>query len=495
MRTAGRGGWRAAVACAAGIALAGCGGSPATDVADGGDGAEAGDGPEAGDEFDGGADDADAWADLPEGYADPWTVMPAAEIPPVRGWTTVRGIIHAHSVYSHDACDDEPFVDGVRNEQCFQDLRAAVCATAQDFLFLTDHDDLFADHEFPDVLLWAAGDRLIERGGIPVANRIACPDGREVIVAAGTESGTMPIGLERHVGDTPEERRAAYNDVTPAGLEAFREAGALDFVMHTEEWEIDALRGLPLDGIEIYNLHANLMDNLGVVLNLIVDMGRRPERVPVMELGLVPIFVESEADLTRWATLVQERPTVGIVATDVHRNTFSGTAPDGDRIDSYRRLMHWFSNYVLVSPGGIDDAALKEAILAGRLYGAFDDLGYAVGFDFRAERAGDVFEMGSRIPAGDPVDLHLVLPHVYDLNPGVPPPAIRGRILKAEGDGWTEVAAGDEDLTYSAGAGVYRGEVRIDPQHLRPWMGSRADTYLGERPWVYANPVYVGTGP
>jgi len=84
---------------------------------------------------------------------DPWMVVATENLPKVRDWRLYRGIIHSHSPYSHDACDGEPYPDGSRNEPCFEDVRRGMCQTAQDFVFLTDHKDLYADHEYPDVVL------------------------------------------------------------------------------------------------------------------------------------------------------------------------------------------------------------------------------------------------------------------------------------------------------------------------------------------------------
>lgn len=444
--------------------------------------------------------DGDADADMDEDedggpvviYHDPRQVLPTEDLPAPRGWQLRRGIIHAHSPYSHDACDDEPFIDGVRNEHCFEDLRDGMCDTAQDFVFLTDHAHLFAEHEYPDVLLYAAGDELIERDGAPVANRVVCPDGREVVVAAGSETGTMPIGLEHHVGDTVEARLAAYGDESEAGVRALQEAGALVFLHHTEGWDLETILGLPIDGIEIYNAHQNVMDNIGVVANLLIGLAENPERAPDVELGLIAFFLENEADLYRWSKAVAVRRTPGVLATDVHRNTFRGESPDGERLDSYRRMMHWFSNYVLVPEGEVDDLVLKEAIGHGRLYCTFDYLGYADGFDFHAVADGSVFEMGDVTTAGEEAELRLTLPRVAGLVPEAPQPVITGRILRADDGEWEVVAEGEADLVHDAEPGVYRAEVRIVPEHLRPSLGRYAEDFLVETIWIYSNVIYVG---
>jgi hypothetical protein len=422
---------------------------------------------------------------------DPWTVVASSELPSPRGWVTVRGIVHAHSPYSHDACDGEPFIEGVRNEQCFEECRFGMCDTRQDFVFMTDHDDLYAYYEYPEVLLYKDGDTLIERDGKPVANRINCGDGHEVILAAGTESGMMPIGIEYHLGDTPQERETAYNDESEEGILALQAAGALVFLQHTEGWEIDTILNLPIDGIECYNLHFNLLDNWGVALQLALAMDEDPESVGTIELAFLAIFKENQADMLRWSQAVMQKPMPAVLATDSHRNVFDNPSPDGERLDSFRRMMHWFSNYVLVPAGPLDDAVLKQAIAKGRMYGAFDCMGYPQGFDFYAVGSQD-YEMGDQIPAGESVTLHLSIPTVFRLDPDGPAPVISGRILKANDGEWEEVSSGDADLAYTAGPGVYRAEIHMVPEHLRPWVGPITEEFVKEAVWIYSNPIYVG---
>ena len=148
--------------------------------------------------------------------------------------------------------------------------------------------------------------------------------------------------------------------------------------------------------------------------------------------------------------------------------------------------------YVLVPQGEIDDAVLKEAIAQGRMYGAFDYLGYPVGFDFHALLGETVYEMGDHAPADTQVDLIVTLPKVHRLHPLGEQPTISARILKADDGEWVEIATGMENLRESVGAGAYRAEIRIVPEHLRPWLGPEADDYMMDYPWIYSNPIYVG---
>ncbi|RMD63903.1 hypothetical protein D6833_05150 [Candidatus Parcubacteria bacterium] len=429
----------------------------------------------------------------PEVEFDPRMVIEADRLQPPAGYRLLRGIIHTHSPYSHDACDNQPLVDGKLNQQCLEQCRQGMCATLQDFIFLTDHDDMFADYEFPGVLLYspADGDELIERGGLPVANRILCPDGHRVLVMAGTESAMMPIGLEHHVGDTPEARHQAYDEISDTAIEAFHEAGALVFLQHTEGWDVQQVLDLPIDGVEIYNLHQNTMDNMAAVLQLWADFKQDPESLPNPELVLLAFFMENEPDLMRLSVAAQRKHLVAAMATDAHQNVFSDPAPDGERLDSFRRMMHWFSNYLLVPQDDWDDKTVKAAVASGMMFGGFDYLGYPVGFDFRAEGS-SVWRMGQVVPGGEEVRLVLDVPRVLGVPDDMQPP-MSGAILKASGEGWEEVASGEERvLLESASSGVYRAVVTMTPLHLRPWLGPKADNYLREVVWIYSNPIWIG---
>ena len=88
------------------------------------------------------------------------------------GFLDRRGLIHMHSYYSHDACDDMPVKDGVRDEVCFDDLRRAICQTRHDFIMFTDHPSDFSSNEFPDVFLYRPerGDELVDGPNGPSAS-------------------------------------------------------------------------------------------------------------------------------------------------------------------------------------------------------------------------------------------------------------------------------------------------------------------------------------
>ncbi|MEZ4472582.1 MAG: hypothetical protein R3F60_17735 [bacterium] len=169
-----------------------------------------------------------------------------------RAWRFARGLIHMHSVHSHDACDGDPKPGGQPNLPCLARFRAAICWDRFDFLLLTDHPGTFEDVTLEEALLHQDGDTWVQGAEGPVANRIACPDGHDVLLAAGSEGDLMPVLFER------KPPPGSLRDASPEGVARLREAGALVFQAHTERFTADDLAPLGLDGIEIYNLHANL---------------------------------------------------------------------------------------------------------------------------------------------------------------------------------------------------------------------------------------------
>ena len=407
----------------------------------------------------------------------------------VRGFLDRRGLLHAHSIHSHDACDGKPRDEsGHYDQTCLAQFRKAICDTKLDYVFLTDHRESFAENEFPDTMLYDAsqGDLLVDHGAGPTGNRIRCESGASVLVMAGSESGTMPVGLETHVAGSVAERGAKYDRTTPEAIEDLKAHGAVAMVAHTEDWSVDQLSTLPIDGFEMYNLHANAFVGAGALLQLIGGLGKDDVKLPQPDLFFVPILSEDDRYLSKWgSTLARGIHRVTSMGTDCHRNSFPQITSDGDRIDSYRRTMGWFSNHLLVR-GEMDDRSLKEALRSERLYGSFDVFGIPEGFDFHGDGA---VEMGSTAPLGS--SLHVTLPTLAHLDPQSEPPVVSARILRAREGGWDEVARKDGPIDIPiAEKGAYRAEIRITPKHLRPSLGDWAHLADRESPWVYSNAIY-----
>lgn len=435
---------------------------------------------------------ADTTTGEPAGPWEPGDVYPTPREPNARGLLDRRGLVHTHSPYSHDACDGEPQdAEGNPDPVCLEDLRRDMCLVQHDFMMLTDHADSFATHEFPDVLLYdeARGDVLVDRGG-PVANWAACDDGTPLLVMAGTESGLMPVGLEHHVVD-------AYNDQTPAAADMLRDAGAVVLLAHPEDFDIDTLEMLPVDGFEMYNLHANTLIAVLEAAQLLQLAHDEDPGLPHPDLAVFVLWSEDPRYIERWGSVLARggRP-VTTMGTDAHRNTFPQLLPDGERVDSFRRMQQWFSNHLLVEPGEdgtFDDESLKQALLARRLFGVFEYLGYPEGFDARVETADAVVEIGGEVALADGPEIVVAAPTVAMLDPEVSAPDITLHVLRAIEGGFEEVATTDDaELRYTPDvAGAYRVEVRIAPHHLVPYLGNYADDAATPRAWIYANAFYV----
>lgn len=431
----------------------------------------------------------------PGGPWGPGVVFPTPLDPNPRGFLDRRGLVHTHSVFSHDACDGVPH-DGEFNydEQCRSDLRAALCETRHDFVFFTDHTDSFADNEYPDVLLFdeTRGDQLVQHEGLSTANLSGCEATRPVLLMAGAEGTMMPIGLEQHV----PARQETYNATSADAVSIFRQHGGIALVSHTEDWTPEQLIDLQLDGFEMFNLHANLFANVAAGAELIGLIDDGGQGLPHPDLSIFPLWSEDEAYTSRWGSvLARGHRRVTTMGTDAHRNTFPQLLPDGERVDSFRRMMLWFSNHVLVEPdaeGRWDDRRLKHAVRAGRLYGVFEYLGYADGFDAHVEAGDEVFEIGASIPLGSAPRVVATAPTVRALDPAAAQPEITLHLMRAVEGGFEEVASGESQLDYSpTEAGAYRVEVRMTPLHLEGLLGNYEDQRLEPRVWLYANPFYI----
>ncbi|MBX7192279.1 MAG: hypothetical protein K1X94_09485 [Sandaracinaceae bacterium] len=425
-----------------------------------------------------------------------------------RDYHLARAIVHLHSPLSHDACDGEGFVDGaLADEACLDHLRFAACALHMDTLWLTDHAPHVEEVSF-EAAHWATrpeDDLVRDAGGAAIAAHWGCDDGHRVLVMVGSENEMMPVGLTRHPSTDPAvladpARLGPIYDADGAEAAAvFREAGGLVLYAHTEGHSLEQIRGSSPDGIEIYNTHANVDPN---IREEFLGLGRL-DYAPMLlrfqnagfhlepDLAVLSFLSENDNALDKWDTLLAEGRTVfGTGGCDAHENTFSTLMPDGERGDSYRRMMYWHTHHLLVSGEGRE--AMMEALGSGRFYLTFEVFGTPVGFDFRADTAlGATCEMGQHCPAGS--TLRVSRPSLPPGFPSDPAPRITLRILRAADGGAVEVARGEgEELTFVADeVGVYRAEVRMVPEHARPYLGRFADELVREVPWVYSNPIDV----
>lgn len=437
---------------------------------------------------------------------EPWPASQDALTETRRGRRLARSIVHVHSPLSHDACDGLGWVDGeLADEACLAHFREALCALHIDAAMVTDHVPHLDELTLEGALWIAPGDEpVMGAAGTPVANRMACPDGHTVLLTPGSENRLMPLLLERHPGPPGDldAMREAYEGDTPATRAALREAGALIWQAHTEGRTVEELRASELDGLELYNLHANVAPDIreqdlglepaGFVADLLAFAQSGSSLPP--DLAVMSFLEANRPSLDRWDTLLAEgRRVAGSGGCDAHENTFPMLLPDGERADSYRRMMYWIQNVLLVDD--VSRAGLRDALDAGRFFVTTPTLGWPEGFDFVGEDGANVAEMGDEVPVG--ATLRVTAPRLPDGFPQEPAPSITLHLLRAEDGGAVEVASSDGDSIEHVAdvAGAYRVEVRMVPEHTAPYLGARARRLVHEVVWVYANPIFVvGSG-
>ncbi len=432
--------------------------------------------------------------------------LPDASVMGVRrGLTPARGIIHLHSPYSWDACDQNPQPMGVVNEPCLQDLRAALCTDKIDFAALTDHNDSMSQQDLPTLFNMRDGDvALYDAEQEQNGSRITCDDGHQVLLTVGTENTLMPIMLDRHVPGTVADRQAIYTADTADAVAAFHAAGGLAWIAHTEQHDISELRAVVPDGIEVYNLHANIdpkirgpylgLDPDGAIdaaVNFVDSSSGHPEP----DLALLSFLTVAQPDIDRWNLLLGDGRHVPVtVGSDAHENAIPIIFPDGERGDSYRRVLRWFANDVLVADPH-DPAQIKAALRAGQMYAAFEIMGTPAGFDvYATTAAGATVELGGQLAVADAGTLTVDVPTVFDLDPSLPAPEIHASIIHVDASGATVIATGDGPTLTApmSAAGAYRVEISIVPNHLGPYLHDLGPMYAQqELPWIYASPIYV----
>jgi len=415
-----------------------------------------------------------------------------------RGLQPARGIVHLHSPYSHDACDGMPRdAQGVPNEPCLQDLREGLCVDRIDFAALTDHDASMADEEFPTLFSMRGSDQpVLDGSGAQIASRMTCDDGHVVTFTVGGENDLMPVMLHRHVPGDAQARHDTYNGVDAAAVQAFRDAGGLAWIAHTEQHDIAQLRDLQPDGIEVYNLHANIDPKIrGPYLNLdpdaaitaAVQFADTTEGHPEPDLALLSFVEPNQPAIDRWNQVLGDgRHVPATAGSDAHENALPIMLADGERGDSYRRVLRWFSNVVLVSDPQ-DPVQVEAALAKGRLFAVFEMLGTPEGLDIHAGAG----ELGDTVPVG--TTLEVAVPHVRNLDKSLPVPTIVATVYRIDASGPMIVAQGSDSLSVPmAGAGAYRVEISMVPHQLGPYLGDPGTAYAEQTvPWIYASPIYA----
>jgi hypothetical protein len=378
-----------------------------------------------------------------------------------QGKSWKRGLIHSHSPLSHDACDGDGLPDGQVNEPCLADLRAAVCELSMDFIYLTDHPSNAADQDYETTKLLREDDE-----DLGIATRLACG----TTLMPGYEDDLMPVGMESKMAD-----RETYDNDDADAIAQMKAAGGIVLSAHTEGRDLDQLRERMENGaagFEIFNLHAMFDPNIREE-DLDLDRLSWMEEMDIFTAGdatpdlyFLVVHQEQAPSIEAFDTLWLDFDVVGTGGTDAHQNVLNLEMADGERVDSYRRMMSWFSNWLLTD--GDTPAHFDEALAAGRNAVVFEVLGTPDTLDVSVE--------------GDTLKVHC--PSLTATSPwDGEAPEITVDVFK-DGVPW-KTGCGTHDV---GGAGVYRVAYTITPHHLAGFVPAE---FIRPYPWIYMPPVRV----
>jgi len=377
-------------------------------------------------------------------------------------YTDFRAAMHVHSHLSHDS------------RSKVEEIAAAAKATGVKIV-------MFTEHPAPHYDYYADGHRGVLDGVL--------------FIPGAEQSGLLAFpraSVPRENSDGPQGR---VNDV--------RKTNGQVFLCHLEErmdWELDGLTGS-----EIYNLHADFKDETRLIKNLATPLGLLtllPANKQYPQETLAALLDYPADYLRRWDELCAKSKLTGIAANDAHHNQglravieeggklrledalgeklavvdadkvplakpfLIGARPGDVRVlldlDPYDRSFRHVSTHLFLKEQTEEN--VREALEAGRAYVAFDWMGDPTGFNFQATRGGDVYEMGSEIPAGD-LQLRSVAP-------------LPGRFRLIRNGKEIHQSLGRRFEHSITEPGIYRLEV---------WL-NLAD---GPQIWILSNPIYV----
>lgn len=280
------------------------------------------------------------------------------------------------------------------------------------------------------------------------------------------------------------------------------------FLSHVEEkgdWDTSEL-----DGLEIYNIHSDLLDEAEFV-RWLQGAFTNPDRLKQLETALDEFPAEAFGALqdylptviAKWDRDLPAHHLTGVAANDCHHNqlfTVKAVAEDaievtafpdpprkittkqaprvaemlkgrkpGDVIakldfDPYERSLTFVATHILLKD--VNEPAVRLALRQGHAFVAHDWLCDSTGFAFVAEKGGKrIGVMGDEVKLEPGLKLRLAAPAT-----GIIKLFRDGKVIQ-------EVSADKLDFVVKE-AGIYRAET---------WL-----TLDGEqRPWIYSNPIRV----
>jgi hypothetical protein len=387
------------------------------------------------------------------------------------GYDDFRGVLHAHA-------EDSTHTGGTRAE-----LLAAAKSTGVQIVMLTDH--VRPPRDFVN-----ADSRGMKEG---------------VLFLPGAESEGFLVFPQRSFIN-------AYIDKTFSAREEYlklaKSAGGIVFLSHVEE-QLDSVVG-ELDGLEIYNHHADFSDEDEFVKWLRASF-IAPDRLRQIERVLAEYPMEffgasqdyPELVIAKWDRDLSRQRSTGVSANDCHHNqvfTIKAAPPDAILIDAvgesqrkittkqaprvaemlkdrksgeviakldfdpYERSLRYVTTHFLMR--NLNESSVRQALRQSHTYVAHDWLCDPTGFAFIAEANGKrVGVMGDEVKTANGMKLRLEAPVA-----GLIKLFLNGRLIH-EGR--------SNGLSYAIDEpGAYRAEV---------WLEVGGEV----RPWIYSNAIRI----
>ncbi len=336
-----------------------------------------------------------------------------------QGYRDFKGSIHCHSHHSHDSIGT------------FEEIGEAARRVGLDFILVTDH---ISPSSVENAVTEAK--EMNARSSSP-------------LFIVGAEIGSVQHGLLAF----PLTREVTDRHTHPARtIKAVHAQGGVAFISHTEKyvrWD-----ETPMDGIEIYNLHAaeRETNRAGLIVSSLI----LPPRQMLSTLAVPP-----QKNFDRWDALLKERKLPVVGSGDAHAQHWMRIV-GGTTVGIYERAFKVVTTHVLAKE--CDEASIVEALKHGRSYVAFDIWRDATGFQFTATDGVNEWMMGDEIELGE----KSMKFNVFSCGEG------EIRLLKnGEQVDVADGSSGGASLEVR-GAGVYRVEV-----------------YLRGKLWIISNPIYV----
>jgi hypothetical protein len=361
--------------------------------------------------------------------------------------------------------------------------------------------------DFKYLVLSQEGDTLTSKNGQAVLNEQGgCSNGHKPLVMAGFESRLIALGMTQHLATAASEREAIYSTESStlrADLQSLAEA--LVVIPHTESRSLETIRAVIPDAIEIYNVHANLdpkirkqylnesaFDPIPYLMSYLID----PYSDLIPDFSFLTFVKVQSLYFEKWNALIAGGLRVtGVVGNDGHENLLSNPLTDGERLDSFRRILRMVNNHVYVA--SVTETEVKSALKNGRSSVVFEGLGSPTHYSFTANRKGDTSETarigdslsvngGSAVFKATPPSLHA------QSTQGSVPPSVRMTLQRVNSDGSETQVAETTNAPMEAEVttlGNYRLNVYIRPRHLGEFLAQFAKLADEEFRWIVTNPI------